>query len=83
MKIVLNGEPFELSGPLTVSALLAQLGLEPGRVAVEVNETVVKRGRFDETVIREGDRVEVVNVVGGGASGPAPASGRLAAAFEE
>jgi thiamine biosynthesis protein ThiS len=66
LTIVLNGEPFELPGPLTVSALLDQLGVDARRVAVEVNEVVVKRGTFDETMVGEGDRVEIVNIVGGG-----------------
>lgn len=67
MKIVLNGEPFEVEAPVTVSGLLAVLGFDPRIVAVEVNEQVVKRTLFDETVIHEGDRVEIVHIVGGGA----------------
>jgi thiamine biosynthesis protein ThiS len=66
VKIQLNGDPFEISGELTVSALLDQLKIDPRRVAVELNLTVVKRGAFGETVIRAGDEVEIVNFVGGG-----------------
>jgi len=64
--ITLNGEPFELSGPLTVTELLSRLEIDARRVAVEHNITVLKRTAFDETVVREGDEVEIVNFVGGG-----------------
>ena len=66
MTITLNGEPFELSGPLTVTELLSCLEIDARRVAVEHNVTVLKRTAFDETVVREGDEVEIVNFVGGG-----------------
>ena len=66
MTITLNGEPFELSGPLTVTELLSRLEIDARRVAVEHNVTVLKRTAFDETVVREGDEVEIVNFVGGG-----------------
>ena len=67
MTITLNGEPFELSGPLTVTELLSRLEIDARRVAVEHNVTVLKRTAFDETVVHEGDEVEIVNFVGGGA----------------
>ena len=66
MTITLNGEPFELSGPLTVTELLSHLEVDARRVAVEHNITVLKRTAFDETIVREGDQVEIVNFVGGG-----------------
>ena len=64
--ITLNGEPFELSGPLTVTELLSQLDIDGRRVAVELNVVVLKRAAFDETIVREADQVEIVNFVGGG-----------------
>jgi thiamine biosynthesis protein ThiS len=66
MTIRLNGETHELAGPLTVTALLASLDIDPRRVAVEHNLIVVKRAAYDTTVVSEGDEVEVVNFVGGG-----------------
>jgi thiamine biosynthesis protein ThiS len=66
MTIRLNGEPHELAGPVTVSALLVSLGIDARRVAVEHNLIVVKRAVYDATVIGEGDEVEIVNFVGGG-----------------
>ena len=68
MKITLNGDPHEVAGPLTLSALLAQLKIDSRRVAVEHNLTVVKRAEYEVTQIHEGDEIEIVNFVGGGAS---------------
>jgi len=66
LTICLNGDPFDLDGPVSVSALLVQLGIDSRRVAVEHNLVVLKRSLFDETVLQNGDQVEVVNFVGGG-----------------
>ena len=66
VKIRLNGDPFEIAGPLTVSLLLVRLHIDARRVAVEHNFVVLKRGSFETIEIREGDQVEIVNFVGGG-----------------
>ena len=66
MRISLNGEPFEASGPLTVSDLLEQLDIDARRVAVEYNLVILKKGAFVTTEVREGDQIEIVNFVGGG-----------------
>jgi len=65
--ITLNGDPYELSGPLTVTELLAKLDIDPRRVAVEHNMIVLKRAAFDATTVDGGDQIEIVNFVGGGA----------------
>jgi sulfur carrier protein len=64
--IQLNGEPFEVPEPITVDALLSRLEIDGRRVAVEVNEFVVRKAAYGETLIQDGDAVEVVNFVGGG-----------------
>jgi thiamine biosynthesis protein ThiS len=66
MHIILNGERFELDRPVSVAGLLAQLEIDPRRVAVEHNLAILKRQRFPEVVVSEGDTVEIVNFVGGG-----------------
>jgi thiamine biosynthesis protein ThiS len=66
MLIRLNGDPHDVPGPLTVSDLLARLGIDARRVAVELNQVVLKRATFDRTMIQHGDEVEIVNFVGGG-----------------
>ncbi len=67
MTITLNGDPFDLAGPVTVAELLASLEIDSRRVAVEHNLVVLKRAAFDATLLKEGDSVEIVNFVGGGA----------------
>jgi thiamine biosynthesis protein ThiS len=62
----LNGERFELGEPLSVEALLAKLEIDPRRVAVEYNLAILKRQRFSEVIVGDGDTVEIVNFVGGG-----------------
>ena len=64
--ITLNGERHEITEPMTVDALLALLAIDPRRVAVEHNRTIVRRPRYGEIVVDEGDTVEIVNFVGGG-----------------
>jgi thiamine biosynthesis protein ThiS len=66
LKITLNGDPFEVAGPLTVSALLTHLDIDARRVAIEHNLVVLRRTAFDNTDVREGDLIEIVNFVGGG-----------------
>jgi len=64
--IILNGDPYEIAAPLSISNLLTRLDLDARRVAVEHNLIVLKRAAFDETMVNEGDHVEIVNFVGGG-----------------
>ena len=66
MKIILNGEPHTLSSPVTIVELLAELDIDPRRVAVERNFIVIKRDAYATTTIEDGDQIEVVNFVGGG-----------------
>jgi len=66
LQITLNGDRTEVAGPLTVSELLASLEIDARRVAVEHNLVVVKRAAFGDTIVRDGDQVEIVNFVGGG-----------------
>ncbi len=68
LRITLNGEPYELDEPLSVADLLMQLSIDPRRVAVEHNLTILKRQLFADTLVHEGDRIEIVNIVGGGQS---------------
>ena len=68
--ITLNGEPYHLDVPVSVAALLVRLGIDSRRVAVEHNLVVVRRAHFETTMLGEGDEVEIVNFVGGGAADP-------------
>jgi sulfur carrier protein len=66
MKIMLNGQEKSFKAPLTVSALLQDMGLGERRVAVEVNREIVSRSRHNEFQLKDNDRVEVVFAIGGG-----------------
>jgi sulfur carrier protein len=66
MKIVVNGQERALAAPLTVGALLDELGMTGKRVAVEVNQEIVPRSRHGEFQLNDSDRVEVVFAIGGG-----------------
>ena len=66
MEIILNGEPYAVEQPLTIVALLERLEIDARRVAVEHNLTIIKRHRFQDVIVDEGDQVEIVNFVGGG-----------------
>ncbi len=69
VKITLNGDPYDIPGPVTVADLLARLDVDPRRIAVELNLVVLKRNTFGSTEVRDGDEVEIVNFVGGGSAG--------------
>ncbi|MEQ1757936.1 MAG: sulfur carrier protein ThiS [Vicinamibacterales bacterium] len=64
--ITLNGEPYELDRPMSVVELLATLDIDPRRVAVEHNLSIIRRHTFSDIIVGDGDRIEVVNFVGGG-----------------
>jgi thiamine biosynthesis protein ThiS len=68
--LILNGErrvfEGEADGPLSVQALLVQLGLDTRKVAVERNEEIVPRSRYAETWLSSGDALEIVHFIGGG-----------------
>jgi thiazole synthase len=49
-----------------LSELVAQLSLSPARIAIELNGQVIRRTEFEQTVLAEGDRLEIVHFVGGG-----------------
>lgn len=66
MNILLNGEPATLPSALTVAGLLAHLGMGERRVAVEVNREIVPRSQHQTRTLAEGDKVELVQAMGGG-----------------
>lgn len=66
MQIVLNGSPHQLSDVATALELLLSLNIPRERVAVVVNENVVRRANLEQTPLSEGDVVEVITMVGGG-----------------
>ncbi len=69
MTIQINGQEKAFSDapdPFTLAALVEILGMKADRVAIELNRDIVPRDRWAETLLNEGDRLEVVHFVGGG-----------------
>lgn len=66
MKVTVNGEPREVPPDATVRTLIETLGLAGKACAAEVNAELVPFRRHSETALHEGDRVEIVTLVGGG-----------------
>ena len=71
--VTINGESRQIERPVSVRELLKELGLDPAKIAVERNLAIVPRSQYAETMVGEGDRLEVVHFIGGGnASAEAP-----------
>lgn len=64
--VLVNGESRETPSGTTVRALLDQLGLNAGRVAIEYNLQILPKAKWEETSVAPGDRLEIVQFVGGG-----------------
>jgi len=66
MRVHINGDEREFAGELSLAGLIAQLGMKPDRVAVELNREIVARAQWAETALHDGDKLEIVHFVGGG-----------------
>lgn len=69
MQVTINGEARTIAGAATIEALLGELGIDRRKVAVERNLEIVPRSAYGETPVAEGDRLEIVHFIGGGAPG--------------
>ena len=64
--IQLNGEPYSIDGDARLLALIEKLNLRRGRIAIELNQSVIPKAEWASVSLKPGDRVEIVNFVGGG-----------------
>jgi thiamine biosynthesis protein ThiS len=71
VRVYVNGESKELSGNPSLAELITELELPAARIAVELNRVVVRRSDWGNTILREGDQIEIVHFVGGGFGLPA------------
>ena len=67
MKIIVNGEDQYFDAPLSIAGLLTSLGIAGGKVAIERNLEIVPKSAYDTIDLRDGDRIEIVHFIGGGA----------------
>ena len=66
MRLVVNGENREFERDATVTSLLEKMGTPPDRVAVELNLRILDKLDYARTVLKDGDRLEIISFVGGG-----------------
>jgi thiamine biosynthesis protein ThiS len=70
MNLQINGESRDFASPAqakpTLSTLIESLGMKPDRVAVELNREIMPRDRWSQIILKDGDRLEIVQFVGGG-----------------
>ena len=74
MHVTVNGETKAFSQPLTVAQLLVGCGLDSRKVAVERNLEIVPRSGYEAEMVRDGDRIEIVHFIGGGAPDTVPSA---------
>jgi thiamine biosynthesis protein ThiS len=67
MTLQINGEPREFDSPLTLAGLVERLAMKADRLAIELNLNIVRRDQWSQTELKDGDRLEIVHFVGGGA----------------
>jgi sulfur carrier protein len=68
ISLVVNGKQVQLEGPTPLLTYIDQLGVNPRAIAVEHNGEVLERAAYASVTLREGDRVEIVRMVGGGSA---------------
>jgi len=66
MKVIVNGDSADIRDGSTIAGLLEDLQIGRDRVAVEVGLEIVPKVRYDTHILQEGDKVEIVQFVGGG-----------------
>ena len=67
MKINVNGEDRHFDAPLSIAGLLTDLGVAGGKVAIERNLEIVPKSAYGTIELSDGDRIEIVHFIGGGA----------------
>ena len=66
MKITLNGKEKEVTQSLNLRGIINQFGKNTQRIIAEVNGEIIKTPQWDQTILKDGDQVELVSFVGGG-----------------
>ena len=66
IEIILNGEPYQIGENRSIADLVHLLNLVPERLAIELNLDILPKSAWGETLLKPGDKVEMVHFVGGG-----------------
>ena len=65
-KIQLNGDPYEINNGTNLIELLEKLKIKKTKVAVEINDEIVEKNKYENMILKRNDRVEIVHFIGGG-----------------
>ncbi len=66
MQLIINGESRDFAADISIAQLLEQSDLAGKRIAVEVNQQIIPKGRHAETRLQQGDKIEIIHAIGGG-----------------
>ncbi len=66
MELMVNGKKLEVTDGATITTVLGELNINPLRVAVQLNLEIIKRERYEETMLKAGDRLEIITFMAGG-----------------
>ena len=66
MQIRINGQPHPIEDNLSLADLIQILGLQDKRLAIELNQSIIPRSLHQQTILSNGDQVEIIHAVGGG-----------------
>lgn len=66
MELMVNGKKREVPDGATITTVLKELNINPLRVAVQLNLEIIKRERYEETMLKSGDRLEIITFMAGG-----------------
>lgn len=64
--LIINGKKMEVESGLTLKTYLLNQGINPNAVACELNMSIVRRQNLDQTLLKEGDELEIIQMIGGG-----------------
>ena len=67
MELIVNGRALEIADGASLTTLLSELNINPLRVAVQLNLDIIKRERYEKTVLKAGDTLEIITFMAGGA----------------
>ena len=65
-EVVLNGKPEKIKEPVTLFDLFRKKSIPAGKIAAELNGIIIPSDKFHETILKDGDHLEVIRIVGGG-----------------
>ncbi len=66
MELMVNAKKLEVPDGATITTVLEELNINPLRVAVQLNLEIIKRERYEETMLKSGDRLEIITFMAGG-----------------